>query len=105
MNTASASSGTGKTADCLALVRLPMSKFAVISVVGNLTRPLIGLAVLVVLCFPITGWLLSGVTSQYPGLAGPSRLRGGGPPLFSRTGYFTSSSVSGCLSAGFAFCC
>lgn len=64
--------------------------------VGNLPRALTGLAALMVLCFRTvapTGWLPSGFSGPYPGLASAGRRRGGGLPFFSLLRLIISSLV------------
>lgn len=78
-------SGASKTADWLALMRLPVSQAAVISGVSDLSGPLIGSAPLTVLCVcssAATGRLSSRDTGPWPGLAGAGQFRGGGSSFF-----------------------
>lgn len=85
----SASSSTSKTAGWLALAVLPPLQLTVISGVGNLSRPLIGLGAVSLLRFrPLAtiGCLSSGVTNSYPDLASTGPLCGGGLPFFSHFG-------------------
>lgn len=88
-------------------MRLPSSEFAVTSGVDNRLRRLVGSIALVVLCFcpsTATGRLSSAVNRRYPGSTKAGQLCGGGSPFFPLSGFFTSSLVSGCLSAAFAVC-
>lgn len=76
----SASSGDVEPADYLARYWLPASHFAVIYLVRNSSRPLIGSAMQLVLLFrssDATRRLSSGETGRYLGLAGTGRLYGG----------------------------
>lgn len=74
---------------------------------GILSWVLIVSAIIMVLLLrssAATGRLSCGATSRYPGFAGEGRICGGCAQLFSISGFVTTSSIDGCLSAGVAGC-